>query len=334
MTGKRNNRQRGFSLVELMVAMSLGLVLSWLVVDVYMNSSRAQASLLRNQQLNETGRYLSELLRREISAAGFYGYTRSVAMPSELPQALCQQSDYAVANQQLSYPVVGVDNASAAITCGDQRSSASAAEVSNCSAQSALTIAPAPGSDVVLLRRAAFNPTLLEATGSRAINRQLESCQHYLVSAPDGVGLVKFVKGDGSSRDLTGGAVWRYLEDIFYVTAAGEFRRIYLDEGRFKSSRTVAEGVEDLQIEYGIDSDRDGIADSWLAAPVSAKQWAGVVMVNYYLLLVGDSVRADQRVKTFNYANKQVTPPDDGMLRRLFSGSVRVASPAMRRAGQ
>lgn len=333
MNRRRQRRQQGFTLVELMVAMSLGLMLSWLVVDVYINSSRSQAVLLRNQQLNESGRYLAELLRREISAAGFYGYTAAVPSAQTEPEPLCQLLDSAPASQQLSYPLLGVDNATASLTCSDQRNSATASDLSSCTAQSDLTLTAATGSDLLLLRRVAFTPSLAEATGSRAVNRELDSCQHYLLSAPDGATLVKFVKGDGSSRQLTDGAVWRYLEDIFYTTATGQFQRVYLDQGRFKSSRTIAEGVEDFQLEYGIDSDGDGIADSWTTAPQGAAQWAAVVVVNYYLLLVAEAARADTAAQTFNYAGKQRVA-DDGRMRQLFSGSVRLASPAMRRAGQ
>ena len=324
--------QQGFSMLELLVAMALGIVLSWLVLDVYLTSSRAQANLLRNQQLNETGRYLSELLRREISSAGFYGYSGVVAQPTDLPALPCQLLDSAAANQQLSYAATGINNSGSSIFCSDQRSAATSQDITNCQAQSSINLSPADGSDLLLLRRVSFSPALPEATGARAINRSLTSCQHYLVSTALGVNAIKFVQGDGSNRALMGGAVWPYLEDIFYITDAGEFRRVYLDQGRYKNARTIAVGVEDFQIEYGIDTSRDGSADHWLAEPSTPEQWASVVMINFHLLLVGDIARKTQPVKTFSYAGKQLTPADDGLLRRLFSGSVRLASPAMRRS--
>ncbi|MFW2422249.1 MAG: PilW family protein [Porticoccaceae bacterium] len=325
-------RQQGFSMVELLVAMALGIALSWLVLDVYLTSSRAQAALLRNQQLNETGRYLSELLRREINSAGFYGYSAAVTEPNDGPADLCQFFDFAVANEQLSFPAAGINNSSGSLVCSDQRSSISSKESASCDAQTSLNIVPAVGTDLLVLRRVGFTPALSEATGARTINRSLSSCQHYLVSNAASVSLVKFVKGDGSNRALMGGAVWRYLEDIFYITEAGEFRRIYLDEGRYKNARTIAEGVEDFQIEYGIDTSRDGSPNLWLAEPSTPEQWASVVMINFHLLLVGDITLKTQPVKTFSYAGKQLTTTDDGLLRRLFSGSVRLASPAMRRS--
>ncbi len=326
--------QGGFSLVELMVAMTLGLGLSWLVLDVYITSSQAQQRLLRNQEVQESGRYLSELLRRELGSTGFYGFSGSQPPPVASPAAPCQLLDSSEANQQLSYPLIGINNATGELACSDQRTAASAKDLSNCTAQSPLSLDLRPDSDLLALRRAAYQPALEAATGARKINSSLESCQYYLASLPSGPVVVKFVKGDGSNRSLVGGAVWRYLEDIFYITPAGEFRRIYLDEGRFKSSRTIAEGVEDLQFEYGVDLDGDGAVDEWRQLPIDDAEWAGVVAVNYYLLMVGSSVRGDEPVKSFHYAGIERTAPDDGRLRQLFTGSVRVASPAMRRAGQ
>jgi type IV pilus assembly protein PilW len=326
--------QGGFSLVELMVAMTLGLALSWLVLDVYITSSQAQQRLLRNQEVQESGRYLSELLRRELGSAGFYGFSGSQPPPAGLPAAPCQLLDSSEVNQQLSYPLMGINNAVGALTCRDQRAAASAKDLSSCDAQQPLSLDLRTGSDLIGLRRAAYQPALGGATGARKINSSLESCEYYLASAPSGPVVAKFVKGDGSNRSLTGGAVWRYLEDIFYITAAGEFRRVYLDEGRFKSSRTIAEGVEDLQFEYGIDVNGDGAVDEWRPVPIGAAEWAGVVAVNYYLLMVGSSVLDDEPVKSFHYAGEERTAPDDGRLRQLFTGSVRVASPAMRRGGQ
>jgi type IV pilus assembly protein PilW len=334
MSVAHSRGQRGFTLVELMVAMSLGLALSWLVLDVYIKSSRAQAQLATAQQLNEAGQYLSGLLHAEISAAGFYGYTITGVEPQGLPPLPCQLLDRAASEAALAFAVTGVNDATSDINCRDQRTSINRRESSICTAQAVLTLRPAAGSDVVLLRRAAFQPALAEPSGMGVLRSALTNCQHYLAWNGDKPINMKFLSVDRSARDLVRKVIWVYLEDVFYITSAGEFRRIYLDEGLFKSSRTIAEGVEDLQIEYGVDDDGDAIVDQWLGQPGTAVQWGDVVAVNYYLRLVGDKPIAGQQPATFNYAGKSFTAPNDGLPRKLFSGSVRLASPAMRRAGQ
>lgn len=45
----RRRRERGFSLVELMVAMALGLVLTYAMINVYLSSRQAFS---RQEQLN------------------------------------------------------------------------------------------------------------------------------------------------------------------------------------------------------------------------------------------------------------------------------------------
>jgi len=64
---------RGFSLVELMVALAIGLVLLTLLATVFANSSRSQKEITMAAQQVENGRYAIELLSEDLRHAGFYG---------------------------------------------------------------------------------------------------------------------------------------------------------------------------------------------------------------------------------------------------------------------
>ena len=65
--------QRGFSLIELMVALLLGLLLMSGIVAVYLESKRGWAQDDAIARVQENGRYALRLLSREIAMAGFYG---------------------------------------------------------------------------------------------------------------------------------------------------------------------------------------------------------------------------------------------------------------------
>jgi type IV pilus assembly protein PilW len=71
--------QRGLSLVELMVAMLLGLLLMGSVVGVVLNSKTSFIAVRESAMLQENGRYAMELLTREIRMAGYQECARGNA---------------------------------------------------------------------------------------------------------------------------------------------------------------------------------------------------------------------------------------------------------------
>src|SRR6266545_4833880 len=78
---------RGFSLVELLVSMALGLVLLTLLAVVFANASRSQKEITLAAQQIENGRYAMDILSDDIHHAGFWGYYNATTPPAALPDA-------------------------------------------------------------------------------------------------------------------------------------------------------------------------------------------------------------------------------------------------------
>lgn len=72
MPGKRGF-ERGFSLIELMIALTIGLLLSGFMVAIIVNTSATNKEIDKSNRQIENGRYASELLREDVRLAGFYG---------------------------------------------------------------------------------------------------------------------------------------------------------------------------------------------------------------------------------------------------------------------
>lgn len=66
-------RHRGFTLVELMVGMAIGLVLVAGLAVLFANTSRSGLELEKSIRQIENGRYAIELLHDDLTLAGFYG---------------------------------------------------------------------------------------------------------------------------------------------------------------------------------------------------------------------------------------------------------------------
>ena len=80
-------RAAGFSLVELMVSMAIGLMLLATLLVVFANASSARGELERSSRQIENGRYAVELLSDDLRVAGYYGEVNvgALAAPAALP---------------------------------------------------------------------------------------------------------------------------------------------------------------------------------------------------------------------------------------------------------
>ena len=65
--------QRGLSLVELMVSITIGLFILAGLTTLFVNSSRSQAETFKASQQIENGRYAIDLLTQDLHHAGYYG---------------------------------------------------------------------------------------------------------------------------------------------------------------------------------------------------------------------------------------------------------------------
>src|SRR5690606_10267500 len=67
------NKQRGFSLVELMIAITLGLILTTGIIQVFLSSRLVYTTQQAMSRIQETGRLGMEFLGHDIRMAGFMG---------------------------------------------------------------------------------------------------------------------------------------------------------------------------------------------------------------------------------------------------------------------
>jgi type IV pilus assembly protein PilW len=66
---KNKKQQTGFSLVELMVGLVIGLLVSAIIITVFTQSKKSYSQDEEISQLQENGRYALQLLTRELSMA-------------------------------------------------------------------------------------------------------------------------------------------------------------------------------------------------------------------------------------------------------------------------
>ncbi len=86
------DRQAGLSLVELMVAMTIGLLMMGGIFQVLMNAKDSSSMTNELGRLQESARFSTDLLSREIRMAGYFGCTPATTCPPPSNRVACANS--------------------------------------------------------------------------------------------------------------------------------------------------------------------------------------------------------------------------------------------------
>lgn len=261
-------RETGFSLVELMIGLTVGLLIIAGVTTLFVTNNKTRVELEKTSQQIENGRYASQLLLEDLRLAGYYGElnptTSVVATPATLPDACA--TDTTSLTAAIALPIQGYDNGASIPT----------------SCSSYLTDLKS-GSDVLVVRRVsscAENPTtgvpVTPGTSCGNVNTTLYTYfQTSLCGETPLYGInINTLHGYHNSGCSSTAAVWRQLYTrIYFVTnnnKSGDgiptLRVAELGNGSFTVS-ALASGIEQLQLEYGIDTNGDGVPDLYTANP-------------------------------------------------------------------
>lgn len=93
------------------------------------------------------------------------------------------------------------------------------------------------------------------------------------------------------------------------------------------NNQAVVDNIEDMQVVYGIDADRDGNVEFYTATPTTA-QFKQVAAVRVYLLVRGPQTKIATGSQTFTFNGTAVTKTD-GYLRRVFTATYTVRNQAL-----
>ena len=258
-----------------MISLALGVAISWVVLDVTLNAMRNSRDIVATGDVMEKGVYLGDLLKREIKHAGFYGRITStnVVLSPDSPQT--DWCTVTPTKRHLTTPVFGINNITSLCT------------------DTGLLV----DSDVLMIRRAstAVAPSLLVAA------------QHYIQSNFDDVILATGVAANFTLTGMDGttlAPIHEFYQDVYYVDSDKNFKRRRLVNGEIEDEPLI-EGVDDFQVQYGIDTDADNIADTFTTTPLSNDYsgWQNVKTVTVSLLISGETV-SQPDAKTYQYADK------------------------------
>lgn len=318
---KPHDRQAGLSLIELMIAVTIGLLLLAGVVTIVTNSSRTQQELENIGRQIENGRYAIELLQREVPHAGYYGEYYGFPEPAALPDP-CATAVGDI-DAALSLPIQGYDSPAGNPPPGclgdaDHRD----------------------GTDILVIRRASTATTAIDALTANELYLQSRSWDHVLATAAGGETAADPGSYDLEKRDNSVANIRRLHTDIYFIGPDDDgvptLKRLRLTGSggalAFEEQALVS-GIESLQIDYGIDSDGDSIPDAFTTDPGGVADWADVVNLRVHLV-VRNSTPTPGHTDTKTYdvgLEGSVGPANDDYRRRAYIASIRAINPSIRR---
>lgn len=343
----------GFTLVELMVAVTIGLIIMAAVAQIFA-TSRLSYKLEENlARVQENGRFAMEFLSRDLRMAGYAGCVN-------VNQALNASANYTASN--------GLNNAAA----DPLYVFAPQLQIQGYEWTGTGTWSPGlptflsslgvlDQSDVILIRRGSDQAYRVTAAIPQANDitiaepNNIETNDIILIGDCSGVDVVKVTNadaqptetlqhaaagGDGNnaaatlSKDFDANAeVMKLVTRAYYIGTGASglpaLMSVDMEKGAWGTPRELIEGIESMQILYGEDTDANGSADEY-RLPANVADWSRVVSIRVGLL-ARTPTESGQDVdgKTYDLLSDPGTiddyaSPSDKHQRRIFSSTIQV----------
>lgn len=317
-------RQRGVSMLELLIGLALGLVIVTVITSFFGPASDHRRQLENTGQMYDNATFAAELLSDEIRAAGFYG---ELPVPAVAWQAAdpCATSAAALgwspSPPSAPLPLMGIGVADATPGCISGRRAGTAMLVLRRADFAPVPVASLPAGTHLQVSTCATDPPskpFVAGTSAAAMDLRLRNCtdvaparrilaRTYFVECPDGCGA---------------GAVPRLARAE--LTPAGAIE-----------VTPLVDGIENLQFEYGFDTDNDSLPDVYRVALSGVageadNDWSNVVAVRLYLVARSqNAVAGHVDATSFDLGlNGTLAAAGDGFKRHIHTTLVRLMNVA------
>lgn len=336
-----NVQQRGFTIVEFMIAMTLSMVVVAALTAAFIGNSKSRAVIERANQQIESARYAMEAIKDDLELAGYWSHfnIRNAGLP--VPAALPNPCATDVSDLTAALPVniQGYDGGASLSCIADRKAD----------------------SDIVVIRRVA---TCVAGTVDCAIVSGAPYFQASLCNAGTELGAVSSAEHfrldtdlgnlDRTQRDCaTVAERRRYLTHIYFIAnndQSGDgiptLKRAELGADGFTIT-AIAHGIESLQLNYGIDTNGDGNPEVFNANPSTynsctgtacVQNWVDVMSVKVFLLArEAEQTTGHKDTKTYRLGQAAddsiitLGPFGDAYKRHVYQSVIRLQNPAVRR---
>ncbi|GLX85722.1 type IV minor pilin protein PilW [Thalassotalea loyana] len=246
-------QQRGFSLIEIFISLAVGTVLLGGVLAAFVSMRVTTTETTSFGSLQENGRFAVQVLTEDLIRVGFWGDLSGELTTNRLTQVPNQNATDCVGG--------GANNTSFPQDIGHYREIWGETSTS-ASGLGCITNASV-GSDILQLKRVVSSTT---AAADVAADR------YYLMT---NMNQGAIFAGDEAIPTIDNGNIWEYQHYIYYVRedTVGDNTIPVLVKGLLRNDTNppilfdpIIDGVEMIRFTYGVDTDNDGVVNSFVSA--------------------------------------------------------------------
>lgn len=331
--------QRGLTLIELMVAMAIGLVVMATMLKVYVDSSRLYRFSTGLSRIQENGRFGLEFIRQDARLAGFWGCYHDITLSNRISTTNSNCRPYTGTGTVCTNSPGKGNNIGG--TNNNPATAPLVATSDTITFRGATGAAMSLSGDVGTSGAVGVTSTGSIQTGDTVLISNCEVGDIFEVTAT-GAGTLTHGAGSNTTADLlnsyeqAASSVYLVQEHTYCVAAGVDgttpaLRRLTFPNGLGAAATCAAngdemvEGVEDMQILYGEDTDADNVANRYVAAGTAALAMENVVSVRISLLLRSVENNLTTAPAPYTYMGTTTTPPaGDLYLRKVFNATISV----------
>jgi type IV pilus assembly protein PilW len=316
-----SREQTGFGLIELMIAMTLGLVLLGGIGYVFLGSRGAFRTTDNLSRIQENARYALEVMSRDIRMAGYIGCGNIASM---------------TVTNIASSPVPPLNISNALIGYASGSGWTNPTSITRVTGPDVISVMGALGSGVNLTGNVGPSNANAQVNGNPDGYKQddvlvLTNCSSAdvfkVTNSPGNSGMVTLAYGSGSnsSNRVTGtyaldAFVLRVDQHSYFIGTNPAGNPALYRVGLDALPEELVENVQDMQIRYGLDTNGDGTADSYSTTPAN---WTQVVSVTVSLLMRSPDNNISTATQSLTFDNGTFSAPDR-RLYQVFSSTVGV----------
>ena len=344
--------QQGLTLIELMIAMVLGLLLIAGISQVFVSNQQSYRVTEEQSRLQENARFSFEFLTRDIREAGYSGCrvieqmnVQNVAnapIPGFSAQSTINGNEATGASPAVWGPALDASIAGTVIAGTDvitlqKGSSCGATLVGNLSSSNANIQVASPNScgltagDALMIADCEdahiFRATNVSSGGTQTIaHGSSQNTGTHFCNNQAGIGTGSCGTGNaklyGSDAELL-----KFSSLTYYVRLGAGGRNSLWVYDNTKATNAfnpmeLVEGVENMQVQYGLDTTGNDIVDSYQGAS-SIGSWDEVVSAEISLLLETQDNNLTTTNQMYTYDGATVTAADR-RIRRVFTTTISI----------
>jgi type IV pilus assembly protein PilW len=318
IVNKKNNT--GLSLIELIVALAISSILAIGIVNMYSVSKNSFLVQKDSSKLQESGRFVFDMLISDLRRSGYFGYNLGIGSVSgteaQIPNDNTCPND-ASWGLMLDRRITGLNDPATPYDC---------------------IAADYFGGDVLSLRYVdGRNDTIFDNN------------RYYLRSSFKSARIFRGADSNDSSNVINDGtpeSTGQLRAFVYYIGTSGRFckfndanndpipiptlYRESLNDQGLPERHEIAAGIQNIQFKYGIDTNNDLSVNQYFDSQLISNDltvtpnWNQVVAVRFWILARANCPAANNSNirKTYNMGDLAPYTPNDKFKRQLFTSTV------------